>query len=86
MKTFKDLIFNPHTIADNSSHAVCEFENGYGVSVISGPRFYTDTNHPYELAILYKGAISYNTGITDDVIGHLTSKQVTYYMKKVQAL
>jgi hypothetical protein len=91
MKTFKHLEFLKHPVSiSNGTQARLFFDNGYGVSVISGSIFYTDLLHPYELAIL-KGSESncslcYSTPITDDVCGHLNRRQVTDLMKKVQLL
>ena len=87
MKTFKDLEFKQR--GDDSGYdtqAEMEFKNGYGVSVITGKAAYSSLSMPYEMAILYKGAITYSSGITDDVIGYLTEKRVTDYMEKVQLL
>lgn len=97
MKTFKDLEFEPHSIASHgissysdAKHAVIYFDNGYGVSVVSGRAFYTDSLHPYEVAVLHcndgKWGLTYATPITDDVIGHCTERQVTSIMKQVQSL
>ena len=85
MKTFSDLEFKPHPLA-GGTQATIEFENGYGVSVITGPMFYTSSNAPYELAVLYKDNLCYSTPITDDVIGHQTEEDITELMRKVQEL
>jgi len=86
MKTFKDLEFEPHENG-YGEHATMDFENGYGVSVVTGLHiYYTDDSHPYELAIVKDGSLCYNSGITEDVLGHLTSRSITLYMKKVQLL
>lgn len=84
-KTFDDLKFNPHKICDGT-HAIINFNNGYGVSVVCGEWFYSNGVDTYELAILYNGRITYDTGITDDVMGYLSSYEVTDIMKKVQEL
>ena len=94
MKTFKDLEFNPHPIATSgldgygsAKQAICKFDNGYWVSVVFGSCFYSNGVDTYEVAILGSdGAISYNTGITSDVIGHIDSDEVTEVMAKVQLL
>ena len=69
-------------------HGKIFFPNGYGVSVISGEHAYTDASHPYELAVL-KGtednsSITYNTPITNDVVGYLDEDGVTEIMEKIQ--
>lgn len=82
MKTFKDLDFKAHSVS--GKHAIYHFDNKYGVSVICGHMFYSNGVDTYELAILYNGQITYNTDITNDVIGNLTADQVTDVMIKVQ--
>ena len=93
MKTFKDLKFETHfnhmgsPFGDFGEQAKLEFPNGYGVSVITGGSgVYGDTEHPYELAVLQEGNLTYDTPVTDDVLGYLTVRGVTTAMKKVQAL
>lgn len=93
MKTFKDLKFLPHSLSEqglsrhsNAKQAEMEFENGYGISVIFGSCFYSNGIDTYEIAVLYNGSITYSSGIADDVVGYLTARQVTSYMKKIQKL
>lgn len=86
MKEFKDLEFIDKDIVVPSQMAKLEFDNGYGVSVITGYGAYGSTNAPYELAILKHGSLCYDTKITNDVIGYLTPDDVTDYMKQVQEL
>lgn len=97
-KTFKDLKFKPHGLAKdayilpafsrdrygNAKQAVMEFENDYGVSVLMGECFYSNGVDTYELGVLYEGGLTYNTDITDDVIGYITEEEVTEIMKRVQ--
>jgi len=85
MKTFKDLEFKPHTIG-NGVQAVMNFDNNYGVSVVKFNGSYGYHQNLWEVAILYKDALTYNTDITDDVLGHQTDEDVTEVMKKVQML
>ena len=87
MKTFNDLDFNPLPTGVEGTRAEAYFPNGFGVSVVSGPYFYTSESGPYELAILHKdGSITYDTPITDDVLGHLNRNEVTEIMRQVQEL
>ncbi len=85
MKTFKDLDFKPHSI-DDGVQAVMNFDNNYGVSVIQFSGSYGFYQDLWEVAILYHGSLTYNTYITDDVLGYLTTKGVTKVMKQVQEL
>lgn len=93
MKTFQDLVFEKHSIAINSlpdykdaKQAVLNFGNGYGVSVLLGKCFYSNGVDTYELAVLKNDDICYTTSITDDIIGHISSNEVTDIMIKVQQL
>ena len=86
MKTFKDLEFNSSNHGDGV-YAKIMFENGFGASVIKSSFSYGGKNGLYELAVLdTDGEITYETDVTDDVIGHLTPEQVTETMAFIQAL
>ena len=97
IKTFKDLEFVIHPILldakssqdtkeilASSKHAVMEFENGYGVSVIFGEQFYSNGIDTYEVAVLKDGVLCYKTYITDNVVAYITEEEVTEIMRKVQ--
>ncbi len=86
MKTFDDLKFKPHKLVKNCGQATICFENEYGVSVIYGMEFYSTGIGSYEVAITYKGELTFDTSITSDVIGYQSKEQVTEIMKKVQQL
>lgn len=85
LKTFDDLQFYPHE-AGSGMHAVMNFHNGYGVSVLCGKLFYSNGIDTYEVGILYDGNLTYSTEITSDVLGGLTRDEVTEVMEKVQKL
>lgn len=74
--------FDEHrTISDENFDGGCRmawrFPNGYGASVISSRYSYGGKYGLYELAVLNsKGNLTYDTPITNDVIGHLTGEQV----------
>lgn len=82
MKTFEDLEFKPHSCEIDGQQAVLNFDNGYGCSVLIGKDFYSNGIDTYELAVLHDDLLCYDTPITDDVLGHLTKKEVTIVMKK----
>lgn len=91
MKTFKDLEFKKHSISTiemykNAKQAKIDFDNGYGVSVIFGSCFYSNGIDTYEVAVLFNGNITYDTEITNDVLGHLSENKVSEVMEKVQLL
>ena len=89
MKTFKDLDFQPHP---NMGHvggvqARITFDNGYGASVVRSQYTYGGDKGLYELAVFGKdGHITYDTPITNDVIGYLRPEDVTDVMEKIQQL
>ena len=87
MKTFKDLQFKPHSIY-NGLQATINFDNHYGVRVVEFYEYYGVNSNLWEVAILYKDTLTYNTSIKakNCVIGGLTEQDVTYVMKKVQVL
>lgn len=86
MKTFKDLVFEerPHDMGIASQ---IQFDNGYGASVVKGPYTYGGKDGLYEMAILdSNGNLTYDTPITNDVIGYLSEDEVSDYLKKIQEL
>lgn len=85
MKTFKDLVFKSNGTG-LGQQAVLEFDNGYGVSVLFGNKFYSNGIDTYELAVLKDGFLCYDTPITDDVLGYLTKGKITKVMEKIQKL
>ena len=63
------------------------FDNGYGVSVVSHSYSYGGRDGLYEIAVLDKdGNLTYDTPVTNDVIGYLTEEEVSGVMKEVQSL
>lgn len=90
MKTFDDLIFKPH-VAGLGLHAIINFDNGYGVSVIKFNDEYSDgfmgNDKEFEVAILKNDKIDYNNPIADgDVIKYQNKKEVTKIMEQIQNL
>ena len=86
MKTFKDLEFNTHPSAPYlDEQAKMEFDNKYGISVVNGQGAYCSEG-TYEVGITFEGALTYDTHITDDVIGHQSPKEITEIMKDIQEL
>jgi hypothetical protein len=87
MKTFKDLEFIELDQYMNGVAARIMFENGYGVSVVCHSFSYGGEKGLYEIAVLdTDGEITYDTDVTDNVIGHLTPEKVTEIMEQIQAL
>jgi hypothetical protein len=88
MKKFQDLPFFP--INDGfmvGKQARMMFENGYGVSVVSHTYSYGGKDGLFEVAVLGKdGNLTYDTPVTNDVVGYLTEEDVTDVLKQVQEL
>lgn len=87
MKTFKDLKFsqnNPNDLDD--VHALIEFDNGYGASILSTSYSYGGKNGLYELAVLKDGEICYTTPITLNVLGWLNEEDVDRTLLQIQNL
>lgn len=87
MKTFEDLKFNDHPNGMGGVQAKIQFANGYGASVIKTPFSYGGKNDFYELAVLGQdGHITYDTPVTNDVLGHLCEAEVTAILAQIQSL
>jgi hypothetical protein len=86
MKTFNDLEFKEPFCGGEISRVY--FDNGYGVSVVRSQYSYGGKEGLYELAVVSEetGEITYDTPITDDVIGYLTPEGVTTLMLEIQQL
>lgn len=74
--TFEALNFTPHPMGIGEQ-CIVQFPNGYAASIVRGPHTYGGSNGLFEIAIFDKeGNITYDTPITDDVLGHLTEQDV----------
>ena len=86
MKTFKDLVFKPHSLG-NGIQAVIDFENGYGISVVQTPYSYGGKMGLFEIAVIDKDReVVYNTPVAEGVIGYLREEDVTQAMERIQLL
>lgn len=88
MTTFNDLDFQPHRypVADDDVQAKIFFPNGYGASVIKTGFSYGGGDGRYELAVLYDERITYDTPVTEDVLGWLDEDGVTKALQEIEAL
>ena len=88
MKKFEDLEFegiNDGFMVGVKSRMM--FDNGYGVSVVSHSYSYGGKDGLFEIAVLDKdGSLTYDTAVTNDVIGYLDPEGVTDIMEQVQKL
>jgi hypothetical protein len=75
-----DFEFRPHF---QGFQAVAKFDNGFGVSVIPEA-----DQLSYEVAVLRDGKLCYDSGLTEDVVRHLTVNDVhnfVYCVKNLEA-
>jgi len=90
MKTFKDLEFEKTDMGGIG--AAMMFDNDYGISCVSGPYTKGGIVGKYEIAVIAfppgekYSVLCYDTPVTSDVEGYLTSDDVTEYMRKIQEL
>ena len=85
-KTFEDIDFERNEDLNGVVGRIM-FDNGYGASVVRHIMSYGGKLGLYELAILDKeGDLTYDTPVTNDVIGYLTTEEVTNYLIKIQEL
>jgi hypothetical protein len=83
-KTFEDIDFQPNWAGIDGK---IMFENGYGASVIRTEHSYGGSRGLYELAVLDNdGKLTYDTPITENVLGYLSPKEVTNYLIQIQDL
>lgn len=83
-KTFEDLQFGPHYILEEGQHAKIMFENGYGVSVVFGDKFYSNGIDTYEVAVIKGKGIASDENGDQMVFGRVSKERVTEIMKMVQ--
>jgi hypothetical protein len=87
MKQFRDLEFKKLGDPHNGVQATINFDNGLGASVVSHQFSYGGKSGLYELAVLDKnGDLTYDTPVTNDVIGWLDESKVTETMAFIQSL
>jgi hypothetical protein len=87
MKTFNDLEFNDMPDYYQGVQATITFDNGYGASVVRHNFSYGHEQGLYELAVLdSRGALTYDTPVTEDVLGYLSEEDVTNTLKQIQEL
>lgn len=72
------------------TQVVIFFPNGYGASIIKNPYSYGGDEGLFEIAII-KGnrdnwELCYDTPITNDVLGYLTSEDINKYLKQIEKL
>jgi hypothetical protein len=64
-----------------------QFENGFGASIVKHPYSYGGKDGLYEIAVVDNdGQITYETPITDDVLGYLSEEDVERYVNEIKNL
>jgi hypothetical protein len=90
IKSFSEIPFGPRPNGFSGIQAVAIFSNGWGASVIRGFGTYGSEEGLYELAVISGDhdsfSLRYDSGITDDVLGHLTEDEVVYYLNEIAKL
>ena len=96
MKKYELQFMEFRTDEYKKRQAIYFFENGYGISVINiigtnGEHYsYTKNKNQYEIAVLEgsknNSRITYDTVITDDVIGYLGIEGVYKIMEEIEKL
>ena len=86
----KEFLVDTDYINNGVQHRY-KFKNNYGASVVKHDFSYGGQNGLWELAVLdfsldTSGALCYTSGITDDVIGHLTWKNVEEFLYEIKQL
>lgn len=79
MKTFKDLIFEPHP-SGNGIQSRINFKNGHGLSVVKG-HIFIGNNDLYEMAELFNDELVSGTSIME-----VTEEQITEKLIELQEL
>ena len=86
MINFKDLKFEQWPDMDGI-YCRIQFENGYGASIVKHPYSYGGKDGLYEIAVIdSEGQITYDTSITNDVIGYLSEDDVARYVNEIKNL
>lgn len=86
MTQFKDLEFKE--LPDLTGiYCRIQFDNGYGASIVKHEYSYGGKDGLYEIAVLdSSGEITYDTPITNDVLGYLSEDDVERYLSNIEDL
>ena len=91
-KEFKEFIDDDrdHPAGIGGRQVVFKFPNGYGASLIQTPFSYGGTDGKYEVGVVqFDGddfKLTYETPITNDVLGYLTEAEVLKTLTDIKAL
>jgi hypothetical protein len=86
MTTFEDLKFEQWPDMGGIFCRI-QFENGFGASIVKHKYSYGGEKGLYELAVIdSEGQLTYETPITDDVLGYLSEEDVERYVNEIKNL
>ena len=81
------------TIHGDGVQKLYRFDNGFGASVVRHYFSYGHEDSLWELAVIKfrdnetnSFSLNYDTGITDDIIGHLTEQDVEDLLERIKSL
>ncbi len=84
--TFNELNFKQHPMG-MGKQCIVQYSNGYGASIVQGPHTYGGPNGLYEIAVFGKdGQITYDTSVTNDVLGYLSEQEVEKTLMDIKNL
>jgi hypothetical protein len=84
--TFNELNFQQHPMG-MGKQCIVQYSNGYGASIVQGPHTYGGPNGLYEIAVFGKdGQITYDTSVTNDVLGYLSEQEVEKTLMDIKNL
>jgi hypothetical protein len=84
--SFKELNFQQHPMGVGQQ-CIVQFSNGYGASIVKGEHTYGGKDGLYELAVFGQdGHITYDTPITNDVLGYLSEEDVEKILTDIKNL
>jgi len=86
MFSFTNLRFQQWPTDASSVQAKWHFSNGYGISVIRGPKTYGGAAGLYEVAALKDGKIVPTEVTPDTVVGWLSPAEVEQVGRQIEAL
>jgi hypothetical protein len=85
VERFRENLKDTNYVNGGVQH-VYSFSNGYGASVVKHDFSYGGKQGLWELAVLEGEDICYTSGITDDVIGHLSWVNVEKILGEIKSL
>lgn len=85
VERFRENLKDTNYVNGGVQH-VYSFPNGYGASVVKHDFSYGGKQGLWELAVLEGEELCYTSGITDDVIGHLSWNNVEKILGEIKSL